>query len=524
MTTPGTAEYFNPKCIIARNLRRKPYARCSYCSIQISECLGQKCSTACFIIILCAVLMSVVQHPAVDKTLVLVLVGTVIWLGLVVNKKTDEMILDKHNLQVKTDELAKNAIETEKLYHQTVRANKNLQAIHEAAMRMSAASVSSLADLCPIIAKLACTFVDAPLSCVLLSDEATGALTLCGQAGPDTQQHALFETRGMEALNTRKPMQLSKADSPDDATHLWIPIELKDRVLGVLHVSDGGRHEAFSRDDELVLAAHASAAAIALQNAILYEQLLEKERMEKELKIAASLQDRLIPKTMPFIPGLQVSGTMHPAREVGGDYFDLISDPDGHLWSVCIGDVSGKGIPAGIVMMMARSTIHALLRARTSPDHILVELNNLIAPDIEEDSFMSLLLMEWDADTKTLRYASAGHESIIVYRAASKQCEVIPSGGVAIGLLPDLDEYTNIELLPLQSGDLVTLYTDGVTEARNPESEEFGLSRLVEAVQRHAEKEEPPSDLIQKIMVDIHAFVDDAEQYDDLTLVAFRVV
>ena len=277
----------------------------------------------------------------------------------------------------------------------------------------------------------------------------------------------------------------------------------------------------FTDDDERILTTFSDQAAIAIKNARFAREMKDKRAIEKELEIAGQIQRHLLPAGAPTVPGLEVFGESLPAKEVGGDYFDFIPSPDGKSLAICIGDVSGKGISAGLIMVMARSILRSLVwRCETTRD-ALFELNRILSPDLENGRFISMILMRWDSATSTLRYTGAGHEHLLVYRAAEDHCERIPAGGAVLGIpwegIQDRFPETPLVLAP---GDQVLLYTDGATDVRNKDGEFFGLRRLQRIVETQGAL--GPDQLVYTILEKVSNFQGSEEMSDDITLIAMR--
>jgi serine phosphatase RsbU (regulator of sigma subunit) len=302
---------------------------------------------------------------------------------------------------------------------------------------------------------------------------------------------------------------------------LCVPFGAAGEVLGVVYIDEPRLEESGTELVELV-AAFGDLAGIAFANARHLEEVRERERMSEALKLASKIQRKLLPESAPELQGVEVAGRTIPAEEIGGDLYDFFGDPAGFFY-VSIGDVSGKGVGAGIVM----ASVHALLRAyaeyETRSDKILVSLNRALARDLEKGSFVSLLLLRWSTKHQALAYASAGHEHIVLLRARTGQVETLRSGGVVLGLAPALEGKVEEKVLDLASGDVVVLYTDGATEAASPTGEEFGLER-VEAAVREA-RGLPPKQVVDHVVARVQEFQGAGRvARDDLTVVAVRKV
>ena len=302
---------------------------------------------------------------------------------------------------------------------------------------------------------------------------------------------------------------------------LCVPFKIKERVIGAVYVDNRFVSGLFSERDLDFLSAFSNQAAIAIENAFLYEELVEKQRMEQELSIAARIQGGLLPKTLPQAPGLEVYGRMIPAREVGGDYYDFIMSPDNSALSIVIGDVSGKGIPAGLVMVMARLILHHFIRDnKFSTKKTLLAANRLLKDNTEAFIFMSMILARWDIASQRLIYTGAGHENIIVCRTKDKKLEVFPAGGVVLGVKDVIDNLLEEKELILERGDSVIFYTDGVTECVSKSGSMLELDGFLQMVSKHVGKS--PDAMALSLIEDLQTYMGGAKQYDDITLTIAR--
>lgn len=298
---------------------------------------------------------------------------------------------------------------------------------------------------------------------------------------------------------------------------LCVPFKLKDRVIGAVYVDNRFVAGLFTEKDLDFLVAFSNQAAVAIENAFLYEELREKQRMEQELSIAARIQAGLLPKSVPQVDGIEIYGTMVPAREVGGDYYDFIVSPDNSRLSIAIGDVSGKGIGAGLVMVMARLILHQFLRDnQASTKETLVAANRLLKDNTEPFIFMSLLLARWNSVNQKFTYTGAGHENLIICRAKDKNIEVIPAGGVVLGVKEDISNLLEEKELVLEQNDSLVLYTDGATESISKTSNMLELNGFVEMVRKHQGK--APKEMVESLLAELKNFTGEAEQHDDITL------
>ncbi len=263
---------------------------------------------------------------------------------------------------------------------------------------------------------------------------------------------------------------------------------------------------------------------LTIDNALHHKDLIETERLTQELRLGRKIQMDLLPKHTPKIPGLSLSGFMRPAKEIGGDYYDFITLPQKHLLGITIGDVSGKGVAAGLMMAVAKTALYSISQQLLSPKQILLQTNQVLYQHIGGQKFMTLLYLCWDSKTNTLHYSSAGHEHILIYRKSEdrgRNIEVIKSGGVILGMLEDIEPYLEEHTITLNKGDKLLLYTDGATEAQNPEGGFFGLPKLTESFKTHSHLS--IEETMNNIYSDIKEFMSGREQYDDIALVGMGV-
>ena len=301
---------------------------------------------------------------------------------------------------------------------------------------------------------------------------------------------------------------------------LCVPFRIRGETFGTVYL-DAAQVGAFSERDTELLSAFSDQAALAIENARLLHHARQHERMEQELKIASQIQRRLLPHGVPTVPGLELYGWMYAAKDVGGDYYDFVADPSGESLFFCVGDVSGKGVPAGLVMASARSALRSLVeRGTRSTLEIVLALNRLLCADLDQEMFLSFVLMRWDSSTGKIAWTGAGHENLLIWRQATRGIEVQKTGGMVLGLTTRAEEQFVERSLDLAPGDGLVLYTDGVTEALNEQREQFLLERLVESSTRHAHQ--PPKPALHAILGDVLRFKGRATQRDDITLVVVK--
>jgi hypothetical protein len=252
-------------------------------------------------------------------------------------------------------------------------------------------------------------------------------------------------------------------------------------------------------------------------------RITERERMQKELEIARHVQMKLLPKESPRLPGYDVAGTCLPATEVGGDYFDFINLGRGKL-GIAVGDVSGKGVSAAIYMTLTKGILQSHVGYDDSPVTVLGRVNSLIYRTIEKGIFISLFYAVLDTAARQLVYSRAGHNPGFLLKQGSADFQTLHPPGMALGL----DEgklFSSIireNTVPLNSGDVLVFYTDGITEAMNVREEEYGEERLMKCIADNSHL--PSKEMVDQITADVNRFAGAQPQHDDITLVVMRVL
>jgi sigma-B regulation protein RsbU (phosphoserine phosphatase) len=306
-------------------------------------------------------------------------------------------------------------------------------------------------------------------------------------------------------------------------TELLLALSLNEKILGIMSLGPKQSEEPYSGTDLRLLDSVAAQTGLALENGRLTDairtEVAAREKQKRELEIAHEVQNRLFPQTYPSVPGLDYAGACRPAMGVGGDYYDFIPLSKTQL-GIAVGDVSGKGIPAALLM----ATLRAFLRGQTTqpqPDLTLVmtNLNRLVYESSPSSRYATFFYGEFDATTRELTYVNAGHNPPMVFRNSGEVVR-LETGGSVIGLMPvsSFDQAT----ITLQPGDVFVAYTDGISEAMNAADDEWGEDRMMDCVRPN--RTLPATALIDKLMVSADAFVAGAPQHDDMTIVVARLV
>ena len=288
--------------------------------------------------------------------------------------------------------------------------------------------------------------------------------------------------------------------------------------LGILQLDTSDRKQ-FHQDDLDVLAAVASQASIAIQNAAMHESLLERERIDRDLKIAEQVQKRFLPQSVPKIPGYEFFAFYNPTYEVGGDYYDFVPLA-GERLAIALGDVSGKGVSAALMMAKFSGDTRFCIHTQPTPAAAANELNTLLLNTGIEEKFITLSLSVLDLKTRRLTLCSAGHLPILVRRVSGAVEEIGEEiGGFPLGIMPDSD-YQQTQLA-LEPGDVAVIYSDGVTDARNLREELYDSRDNRRLLRRLAESPGSPEALGRLILQEIREYSAGHSQVDDITLICF---
>ncbi len=307
----------------------------------------------------------------------------------------------------------------------------------------------------------------------------------------------------------------------DDVSVLLSPLRHANKDLGVLVVARRHEDGGFTANDFAVFRSAAEQSSFAIGNARIHREAHEKRAIEGELKNAREVQRILLPQQDPLVAGFRISGTNLPARIISGDYYDYI-DLGAQKFGIVIADVSGKGVPAGMLMAMCRSALRSVAVGETSPSNVMAAVNRQIFPDIREDMFISMAYSVLDAASGTLTLARAGHEPALLFRRESGKVELLRSPGLALGIDSGtvFERVTRDQEVELKSGDCVLFYTDGMKEAVDAHEEEFGMERMCEAFRMAAPM--GAEAVLTRMQDELTQFTGEGPQMDDITLVAIE--
>jgi sigma-B regulation protein RsbU (phosphoserine phosphatase) len=298
---------------------------------------------------------------------------------------------------------------------------------------------------------------------------------------------------------------------------LCVPLKIMDRVIGAVYVENRMQAGIFVPDDCDLLTAIASNAAIAIENARLYQLAVDRGRLERELQMAHEVQAGLLPQKTPQIPGWEFAGRWQPAREVSGDYYDFIPGDEGQV-GLLVADVSDKGMPAALFMALTRSTVRASVDRAASPAEGIARANRLICADATGGMFVTLFYGLLDVAQNQITYVNAGHNPPFFYSAGQDELTELARTGMAIGVTADTPfEQRSTQLSP---GDFVLFYTDGVIDATNASEEDFGLERLRRvALENRLGSAE---NIVTALAESVGDFIGDTAQFDDVTIMVAK--
>jgi sigma-B regulation protein RsbU (phosphoserine phosphatase) len=307
---------------------------------------------------------------------------------------------------------------------------------------------------------------------------------------------------------------------------LLLPLAVRDKLLGFISLGPKRSEEPYIGSDVRLLKSVAAQTGLALENVDLMRKIsnevAQRERLNREVEIAREVQERLFPQKLPAIEGLDYSGYCRPALAVGGDYYDFLALPQGHL-GVAIGDVSGKGIAAALMMASLQASLRG--EATRAPENLaaaVANVNRLVYEASAENRYATFFYGQYDPVTREFNYVNAGHNPPMLFHCANGQWLVtrLEAGGTVVGLLESYPyEQGSVTVAP---GDLLVAFTDGISEAMNQADEEWGEERLIACVERCRGMN--AKEVVQSVFQEADAFVSGAKQHDDMTLVVLHAL
>jgi len=419
------------------------------------------------------------------------------------------------------------AIENARLYRRSVRQSKTLQLLNEISREVSSELV--LNNLLRKVGSLTKRLIDYHRFSILLGDELTKTYNAVislrqDERMPDRCMVTFGDGIVGSAASLRKTVVVPDVSkdpryintNPETRSEMTVPLIYHDRVIGVIDL-ESPQLNYFTDEHVRILSTLAPQIAVAIENARLYERVVRSEaRMERDLERAREIQLHLMPALSPTIPGLEVSARFLPARELGGDLYDFLKyGKDRHV--LTIGDVSGKGAPAALYGAMTLGILRSLEPLKLPPPEVLRQLNSMLVERKIEGHFVTLSYVLWEPKTRAMRFANAGMPLPVLVRHGRSR--VVRAEGIPLGLLEHV-EYQETPL-PLEKGDLLAFFSDGLVEAADPNHEEFGARRLESILREHAAK--PIGEILKVIFDEIARFEQGQQRRDDQTLLLIRV-
>jgi sigma-B regulation protein RsbU (phosphoserine phosphatase) len=297
---------------------------------------------------------------------------------------------------------------------------------------------------------------------------------------------------------------------------LGVPLVLKGKMTGVLTVFNKHTDEGFTDGDQRLLSIIAAQSAQIIENARLYLEEQNLILMQEEMRLAAETQINLLPKSIPKVADYQIAGKSIPAKDVGGDYYDFIQINDKNF-AFCLGDVSGKGMSAAMLMSNLQATLRAHILAGANSTETITRSNNVLYQNTDSTKFVTLFLGIVNIESNKIKYCNAGHNNPY-HLDKSNQLKELDVGGLILGFQTD-SSYLEGNI-PFHPEDTLVLFSDGITEAMNENNEEFGEDRLIEIITKH--KSEDAYKMVDKIMDAVNEFSEGIAQSDDMTLLIIK--
>lgn len=297
---------------------------------------------------------------------------------------------------------------------------------------------------------------------------------------------------------------------------LCVPLLSKSKLIGALTVINKRGEDSFNQDDERLLAIIAAQSAQVIENARLCEEEQKYIQVREELRLAREIQIGLLPTNLPDIPSYDIAGKSLPATEVGGDYFDVIPVDDDAV-VLCLGDASGHGLPAAMLMANLQAIIKSQTYLKCSPEECLQRANAILFQNTQSGQFATFFFGLLNFRTHEFTYANAGHSYPILLKSDGTSTELSQSG-IVLSFVPDITyEASTIHLEP---ADILIIFSDGLAEAENPEEEQFGETRMIDILKEHGDKD--ALTIQNKMLVSIQEFSQNAPQEDDMTLIVVK--
>lgn len=297
-------------------------------------------------------------------------------------------------------------------------------------------------------------------------------------------------------------------------------INYNNETIGALQAINKLGDDSFVTSDIAIFQALANHAAIAIETTLLQKQRIEKEKLDKELEVARTIQSGFWPKKIPEINNYQISGYSQPAKSVGGDYFDYIETQDPNKWGFTVADVSGKGVPASLLMATMRASLRSHVENRRTVLDSMMMVNKIIYEDSPIDKFITAIYGVLDTEKNTFRYVNAGHNNPLIVNPQEKTVTPLKSGGVMLGIIEP--NFLEEDVVEINVGEKLVIFSDGIPEAENKEGEFFSDETFEAWLIENGEL--GASQMMAKLLDTIYNFTQGADQSDDITIIIIERV
>jgi len=424
--------------------------------------------------------------------------------------------------------LAEREYEKRTLSTETLERYKEVNLLYTIAQKM--AQCLKPVDVAQLVIQEARKLITASSASVMLLNPETNTLDVLaaiGSAAETTLSLRPGEGIAGNVLSNGKGVIVNDARSSPEfvegeqvvASLICTPLQVEERTFGVMNISSETPVQ-YTAGDLKLASALSMQAAVSIENARLHAEQLERERIVKELEIARNIQQTLLPTSLPTLAGADMAAMSLPAKEVGGDFYDVIPISSEALGLV-IADVSGKGVPAALFMALSRALMRANSVRAEDVAEAVIQTNRLILECATSGLFVTLFYGIIEPQQRMLRYVSAGHNPPILFRSATGEVELLEADGIALGVMDEIE--LEEKTVTVEPGDVIVMYTDGVTESINTQEEEFGEARLIEEIQQHHAL--PAQELMSRITNDILTeFTQGEPQFDDFTMMVVKMV
>ena len=357
-----------------------------------------------------------------------------------------------------------------------------------------------------------------------------GKLELAANRGLNNSSQLFHEITKADMLNylvERRASTLVIPNDPDKEVNLLhkagfrviVPMRIQQDTKGVLLLGPKMSGVAYEEGELEFLSTLGNRVMISIENARLFEEALEKQRLEEEIAIARDIQQRLLPRSFPQVEALDIYGFNIPSRQVGGDYFDCFEKQNGRI-ALAIGDVSGKGVGASLLMSNLHAALHTLIDSPIEMRNLISKLNDLIYENTNFDKFITFFYGEFDAKTSKFTYVNAGHNPPYIFHPDGS-FELLEEGGLLLGMMPNMSYDTGF--VTMHPGDMIITFTDGVTEAKSKSDDMYEEERLEKLIGESVKQKLSVEEFARVLINEIQMFSKGVPQTDDITMLGFKL-